>query len=367
MWKSEKSEFMSASIVKLSICRCPKCRGKLLVKPNALQCILCAGEYRQIENYYDFFLDDQSLPPKKYPYELDHLHFSREKILALQSPRPNRFLNFIFKRHGFNTWWTNDLENLKNTIKKYGTSEKSRVEFMVDNRSSVDFINQKKVTEIKAKNILRHVSELPHAGNKVLHIGCGGECNEAIPIEYKKTGFINFGVDAVRAYVKEFSAYGEAHLANASALPYADGIFDIVNFTDILEHLFDPLKGLQEAVRVLKKSGYLVLETPNRSYLQRKNPISWLEYFLGQLYPGLLRPRIITAAWAGEVLFHTEFSKRELLALFSHCGLHPLKFRTEILKKTLPKSPRARLKMAIVFCLEKIAPTNKWLVIARKL
>jgi SAM-dependent methyltransferase len=316
-----------------NICRCPKCRGKLFIKPAALLCVACAGEYNQIEGYYDFFVNDQILPETKYPHELEHLFFSAEKILALEKPKTNRFLNFIFKRHGFDATWANDLKNLKTTIKKHGANEKRRVEFMVDDRSSSDFIKQKKTTKTKARNILQYVSSLPRTGNMVLHIGCGGECNEAIPKEYQKAGFVNFGVDAVRSYVKEFSAYGEAHLANASALPYADGVFDVVNFTDILEHLFDPLKGLQEAARVLKKSGYLVLETPNRSYLQRKNPVSWMEYFMGLLYPNLLKPRVITAAWAGEVLFHTEFSKRELLAFFSHCGLHPIKFRTEILKK----------------------------------
>jgi SAM-dependent methyltransferase len=353
--------------IETNIYRCPKCHGKLFVKPTALLCSACASEYRQSENYYDFYIADHALPKTKYPHELDHLFFSAEKILALQEPKPNRFLNFIFRRHIFNTSWTNDLKNLKNTIKKYGADEKRRVEFMVDNRSSLNFIKQKKTTEIKAKSILQYVSSLPHAGNRVLHIGCGGECNQAIPIEYKKAGFVNFGVDAVRSYVKEFSAYGEAHLANASALPYADGLFDVVNFTDILEHLFDPLKGLQEAARVLKTHGFLVLETPNRVYLNRKNPVSWIEYFMGLLCPSLLRPRVITTAWAGEILFHTEFSKRELLMLFSHSGLRPIKVKTEILKKSQPEGMKNKLKRGIVFCLEKIAPTNKWLAIARKL
>ena len=170
---------------------------------------------------------------------------------------------------------------------------------MEDDRSAVDFIEQKKNSAAKAKNILRTVMRLPRSGNRVLHVGCGGECNEAIPRAYQAAGFVNYGVDAVRSYVQEFGAVGEAQLANASALPYADETFDVVNFTDILEHLFDPLAGLREASRVLKKNGLLVLETPNRMYLQRKNPCSWLEYFLGRLSPGLLRPRIITARWAG--------------------------------------------------------------------
>jgi SAM-dependent methyltransferase len=345
---------------------CPKCRGRLMSKANAFICTACEGEYGQIAGYYDFYLEDQAMPASAYPTDIGHLFFSVEKILALEKFRPHRFLDFIFRRQAFNIGWEDDLQDLKATIRKYGASEKSRVEFMEDDRSAKDFIRQKETSAIKAKNLLRSISSLPHTGNKVLHIGCGGECNEAIPLEYQKAGFVNFGVDVVRSYVKEFNAYGEAHLANASALPYADGVFDVVNFTDILEHLFDPLQGVREAARVLKKNGHLVLETPNRAYLSRRNPVSWLEYFLGALRPNLLRPRLITARWADEVLFHTEFSRRELALLLGHAGLLPLRFTTEVLKGSHPETPGGKLRSWLVRGSEKIAPINKWIVIARK-
>jgi len=350
----------------LDIYRCPKCRSRLLAKPAAMRCNACGNEYSQIEGYYDFFLPDPVPPKTEYPAALTHLLFSKAKILALPESKASLLLNLAFRRHGFNSKWESDLQSLKETMRKYGASERRRVEFMVDDRSAADFIRQKRSTAWKAKNILKFVSRLPHGGNKVLHVGCGGECNEAIPLEYQKAGFVNFGVDAVRSYVKEFNAYGEAHLANASALPYADGVFDVVNFTDILEHLFDPLRGLREAARVLKKNGHLILETPNRAYLSRRNPVSWLEYFLGTLRPGLLRPRVITARWADEVLFHTEFSRHELALLLGHAGLQPLRFTTEVLKRSQPESPGAKLQRWLVCVSEKIAPTNKWIVIARK-
>lgn len=350
-----------------SVFRCPKCRGHLVAKARVLACVKCASAFRQVEGYYDFFLNDRTLPETEYPPELEPLRFSAERILALPEPGPSRFLNFIFRRRRFNAAWAADLVQLKNTVKKYGADEKNRVEFMEDDRSAVDFIEQKKNSAAKAKNILRTVMRLPRSGNRVLHVGCGGECNEAIPRAYQAAGFVNYGVDAVRSYVREFGAVGEAQLANASALPYADETFDVVNFTDILEHLFDPLAGLREASRVLKKNGLLVLETPNRMYLQRKNPCSWLEYFLGRLSPGLLRPRIITARWQGEVLFHTQFTQGELRTLLGYSGLQPLKFETEILEATSRETLRYRLKRRIVFRLERIAPTNKWLLCARKI
>ncbi len=349
-----------------SIYRCPKCCAELRPGPQALVCAACAAQYPRIKGYYDLYVYDRALPATAYPPELEALHFSAEKILALPVPPPRRVLDWIFCRRHFNSVWTAELETLKQSIEKYGADEKNRVEFMIDDRQAAEFIEQKKISSAKAENIMKYVSRLPRGGNRVLHVGCGGECNEAIPRAYREAGFANFGVDAVRSYVEEFAAQGEAHLANAAALPYADGSFDVVNFTDILEHLFDPLAGLLEAARVLKKNGYLVLETPNRMYGQRLNPFSWLEYFLGLLNPGLLRPRLITTRWQGDVLFHSEFSKRELRALLGCCGLRPLKFHSEVLRFHAPENWRAKSRQAIVFCLEKIVPMNKWLVIARK-
>lgn len=46
-------------------------------------------------------------------------------------------------------------------------------------------------------------------------------------------------------------------------LPFADNMFDIVILKDILEHLVDPLAVLNEAKRVLKNNGYIVISIPN--------------------------------------------------------------------------------------------------------
>lgn len=45
-------------------------------------------------------------------------------------------------------------------------------------------------------------------------------------------------------------------------LPYADNTFDLVLAMEVLEHIPDPLKGLLEAVRVLKSGGYAIISIP---------------------------------------------------------------------------------------------------------
>lgn len=48
------------------------------------------------------------------------------------------------------------------------------------------------------------------------------------------------------------------------AFPYEDGHFDVVIFTEVLEHLSrDPLYTMSEINRITKKSGSLILSTPN--------------------------------------------------------------------------------------------------------
>lgn len=59
------------------------------------------------------------------------------------------------------------------------------------------------------------------------------------------------------------------------SFPYADNSFDIVIFTEVLEHLWMfPGHVLAEIHRVLKPCGYLLLSTPNATSL--KNRVSWV-------------------------------------------------------------------------------------------
>ena len=50
------------------------------------------------------------------------------------------------------------------------------------------------------------------------------------------------------------------HLVDAH---YEDSFFDVVTFWHVLEHVHDPMRYLQEAHRILKPSGLLVIAVPN--------------------------------------------------------------------------------------------------------
>ncbi len=62
-------------------------------------------------------------------------------------------------------------------------------------------------------------------------------------------------------------------------MPFNSSSWDGIIALDVIEHLQDPLKGLQEILRVLKSSGILFLSTPNLNSLgQRTKRGNWFAY-----------------------------------------------------------------------------------------
>jgi len=52
--------------------------------------------------------------------------------------------------------------------------------------------------------------------------------------------------------------------ANGENLPFPDAFFEIVVMDEVIEHLLEPGKTLEEVMRVLKPGGYLLITTPSR-------------------------------------------------------------------------------------------------------
>ncbi|MBE6042270.1 MAG: methyltransferase domain-containing protein [Clostridiales bacterium] len=103
-------------------------------------------------------------------------------------------------------------------------------------------------------------------GDKVLDIGCGTGATLAV---LKSTlDIIPFGAD-ISAKVLEIarSVHPEMtfSLCDASAIPYPDGYFDAVMMECVLTLLDSPEDALEEAARVLKSDGTLLLSTLART------------------------------------------------------------------------------------------------------
>ncbi|MCL5019069.1 MAG: class I SAM-dependent methyltransferase [Patescibacteria group bacterium] len=102
--------------------------------------------------------------------------------------------------------------------------------------------------------------------DSILDVGCG----EGFTLNRLKENGIGKKLEGIE-YKKEAielgkKTYPDIKITEGSIynLPYKDNSFDLVLCTEVLEHLDDPSKALEELIRVSKK--YLVLSVPNEPF-----------------------------------------------------------------------------------------------------
>lgn len=112
----------------------------------------------------------------------------------------------------------------------------------------------------------------PKPNEKILEIGCGsGYYTKAIAQitpHLTASEYAEKYLAAARSY-NTVPIDGYVH-CSATELPFEDASFDKVLITEVIEHIPDWKKALDEIARVLKPGGTLVISTPNRlSYMNR--------------------------------------------------------------------------------------------------
>jgi SAM-dependent methyltransferase len=115
----------------------------------------------------------------------------------------------------------------------------------------------------------------------VLDVGCGKGENCFFLLQKSPNGKI-YGVDLSKeniAWAK--SKYGSKikfKSSKAENLPFDNSFFDIVYCYEVLEHVADLKKSLNEIKRVLKKNGKFIFSVPlegSEKILLEKNPLYW--------------------------------------------------------------------------------------------
>ncbi len=105
----------------------------------------------------------------------------------------------------------------------------------------------------------------------LLDIGCGtGWFDFRLRDKFAFTGEIA-GIDVsphnVKLMIREIRRRGENRIlsfaSNAEKIPFADGTFDIVVMTEVLEHVADPASVVKEVSRLLKPGGRFIITTPS--------------------------------------------------------------------------------------------------------
>jgi len=126
-------------------------------------------------------------------------------------------------------------------------------------------IYEKHFLKFRQKQFRRDINTInaikPPPG-KLLDIGCafGIFLNEAL-----KTGWSVSGIDVSKNAVEYArSKYGlNIFMGTLAAAKMESGSFDVVTAWDVIEHVADPGKFLEEAGRIIKKDGILAIRTPN--------------------------------------------------------------------------------------------------------
>jgi ubiquinone/menaquinone biosynthesis C-methylase UbiE len=137
------------------------------------------------------------------------------------------------------------------------------------------------------KVIQKVLSKLPD-GARILDIGCGSgfSMEKSIP---KGKDFQIYGIDVTEDlinYAKKKRPHFNFKVAYGEKLPYENNAFDAVLYSDVIEHLKDPVESLNEAHRVLKKDGFVVI-TVVKEYHPMFRIIWWLwTKFKGKVWHG---------------------------------------------------------------------------------
>jgi ubiquinone/menaquinone biosynthesis C-methylase UbiE len=107
---------------------------------------------------------------------------------------------------------------------------------------------------------------------RILDIGCGtGETLSYLKRNYPKCSL--YGIDSSAKAVRYSKKRGHRNIKQALAnkLPFRDSFFDIVLFLDVLEHIKDHQKAIDEAKRVLRKGGKIIITSPGLNFIWSKH------------------------------------------------------------------------------------------------
>jgi len=106
----------------------------------------------------------------------------------------------------------------------------------------------------------------PAPGSLLLDVGCG---NGALIQEATKRGLFACGIDISweALNLARKTNEGRILICEGETLPFPDETFDYITNIGSLEHFFDPLKGVQETRRVLKRNGRAAILLPNSYYI----------------------------------------------------------------------------------------------------
>lgn len=183
-----------------------------------------------------------------------------------------------------------------------------------------------------------HLLELAPPGGRSLEVGCGAARLSCL---LAGRGFRTVGLDTsvaglsrARLNYRHAGLSGALVRGNGFTLPFADGSFDLVMSTGLLEHYEDPSALVEEMARVLRPGGLFYSDIVPRGFSLFRS-LQWV---------GSLRDRLLGRPRDG--FFERRFEPSELVDLLRSAGLRePRVFAAGVVPPYLPlisRSPSLR-------------------------
>mgnify|MGYP000498294266 CR=1 FL=1 len=238
----------------LDLLRCPACRGALGAGPQALDCPACSRRFEVVHGIADFRPDTPGVPR--------HGEFCREVMTRWPHASYRDLWEFY---HG------GESDALGRLWDRHEAQAPQRGERRWD-------------------TIARHAAAAGRTvgtGGVTLDIGCG--VGSAL-FGLARHSELAVGLDVLLTDLllakKRFAEAGIANVAfvcgSALELPLGDSCLDLLNATDVIEHVGEPARLLAEARRVMRPGAVLFFNSPNRFSLLTREPhvklwgVGWL-------------------------------------------------------------------------------------------
>src|SRR5580658_5693626 len=133
------------------------------------------------------------------------------------------------------------------------------------------------------RRLLNEVLQVDCNDTPALDVGCGG----GIPAEeFAGMGFHVVGIDpsepslaTARQHAQTMGLVIDYQQGTGESIPYADNTFPVVYCCDVLEHVRDLPKVINEIYRVTEPGGYFFFDTLNRTFISKLVAIKiWQEW-----------------------------------------------------------------------------------------
>jgi len=129
-------------------------------------------------------------------------------------------------------------------------------------------------------------------GKTMLDLGCG-----PVPVSesFRQVSPLLVGLDREKHYVRQAqeNASLELVLGDATSIPFRDESFEFVLCNDVLEHVFDQAKLMQELSRVLARNGAAYVQCANKYQIIEPHFLlpflSWIPRPLANIYVKIAR------------------------------------------------------------------------------